>query len=68
MNARGFTLMEVLIAISLLTIVTFAVYLSFSGVTDSMAATRVSAGVMPRTISNISRIGANSGARFSLER
>ncbi|MBX7255866.1 MAG: prepilin-type N-terminal cleavage/methylation domain-containing protein [Candidatus Hydrogenedentes bacterium] len=46
MKTRGFTLIEVLIATSILVIVVAAIYASFSGVTTTMAATRVSAEEM----------------------
>jgi len=46
MKSRGFTLIEVLISVSILVIIVAAVYASFSGVTTTMAATRVSAEEM----------------------
>lgn len=46
MKTRGFTLIEVLIATSILVIIVGAIYASFSGVTTTMAATRVSSEEM----------------------
>ncbi|MFA6245133.1 MAG: prepilin-type N-terminal cleavage/methylation domain-containing protein [Candidatus Hydrogenedentales bacterium] len=46
MKSRGFTLIEVLIATSILVILVAAIYASFAGVTTSMAASRVSAEEM----------------------